>query len=675
MDAWNVCPTVPPPSNLDHSGRMVWLALGGYPRLAADTLLSPGVGGRLETVVKDAIRQLNLQFVDSPSARKGCYETLIETALNLTGLERKRALFSDGETEVVLRQLIETLRGWEAKERKEGGSPCVAEVVQSQILGMKKVLFGQGMVSKMGEAIEGSLDANNLAESFVLASRREIQGNVYYKIADEELSKLGNDSATGLRWLRHLGAVQVSSNPVIAARAYEELPELWEKFSSILISHAEWRDNSEKFGDEIAMFATVAALLPNLLDFRPIALLSDFREGMVSIQLNPYRAESKEGSLRDAQKIYSILKEILVLYDAHLWGDAAKVGGRPNVVFKVASASAVAIEITEALDGLGIGTNNTVTFTVSQEIELAMAAMNGLAKAHRSGTPITRVYVTNMEGRLEDHLRETEAATLLKECLEGTSEPGALIKQLAMSLGVQEEVEKVGTIDEKVAMLCARRNLKTLSENWFADLIPKNYDVSQMEKDIRWAGIFVTRRVYGLAFGPRAAENWSKHLQVKFGLSADQAREVVSKVDLLPASKRREADTYQVLGGKRTENLTNTEFPDQQLKVWNYSHTPGFKLSDFENTLAAPPDPGVLSRLRAIEDFRRAYELTERLSEDLSRIGIEVPAEKEGLGPEQWDSYGPVQKTMREFKGAYLGFKNKLVDSVGQPQTIGGVVS
>jgi hypothetical protein len=648
---------------------VVWLALGGYPRLAADNILSKAIEGKLEAIVGNVIRQLNLEFVKSPSTRKWCYDTLIEVALNLTGLERKRSCFSDEETETVLKELVEALRGWETQERKEGGSLAITEVVQAQIVAMKKVLFGQGMVSKMGEAIEGTLDAKNLAESFVLSSRREIQGNVYYKIVDEELSKLGNDSATGLRWLRHMGAVQVSSNPVIAARAYEELPDLWEKFSIVRTSHPEWRVSPEKFGDEIAMYATITALLPNLLDFRPIALLSDFKEGMVSIQLNPYRAQSLEGSLTDARTIYSILRDILALYDAHLWGGAAAgVGGRPNVVFKVASASAVAVEITQALDSLGIGTNNTVTFTVSQEIELAMAAMNGLAKAWRSGIPTTRVYITNMEGRLEDHLRETAAAKLLKEYLERTGKPDASLRQLAETLHIQQEVENAGTVDEKVAILCARRNLKDLSDDWFANLIPEGHNLRQMERDIRWSGIFVTRRVYGLAFGPAPAEKWAEHLQAKFGLPADQARDVVSNVDLLPASKRREDDTYQVLGGRHTESLTNTEFPDQQLKVWTYSRTPGFKLSDFENTLASPPDLGVLSRLLTMEDFRKAYELTERLSEELSRIGIEVPAENAGLGPAQWNSYGPVQKTMREFMGAYLGFRNKLLESVGQVQ-------
>jgi len=675
MDPWNVCPAIPPPSNLDRSGRLVWLALGGYSRLAADTILSKSLQGKLETVIGNAIRQLNIEFLKSPSARKSCYETLIETALNLVGLESKRAGFSEGENEAVLEEIVGALKGWEAQERKEGGPLAAREVVQSQIVGMKKVLFGQGMVSKMGELIEGSVDDGRVAESFLRASKNEIQGNVYYKIVDQGLSKLGNDSATGLRWLRHLGAVQVSSNPVIAARAYEELPDLWERFTPVIAAHPEWRDDSSKLGDEIAMFATINGLLPNLLDFRPIALLSDFEEGMVSIQLNPFKAGSKEESVEDALKIYSILREILLLYDAHLTGGSDFEGrGRPNVVFKVASGSAIAIETTEALDRLGIGTNNTVTYTVSQEITMAQAAMRGLACARRVGVPITRVYVTNMEGRLEDHLREAQAAKLLKEHLSATGDADRRIREIADKLGVQGELEKVGTRDEKIALLCARKNLKFLTEGWFASQITASADLAQMEKDIRWAGVLVTRRVFGLAFGPKAARKWERHLGATMGLSAEQAKDVVSKIDLLPASKRREDDTYQVLGGRTTENLTNTEFPDQQLRVWLHSREPGFALANFENSIASS-EPEVLARLLAMEDFRRAYELTRQLSRELNEIGIEAPKEDGGLEPEQWDSYGPVVKTMQEFKGAYLAFKNKLEQSLEQRQTVSPFVN
>ena len=649
---------------------MVWLALGGYPRLAADTILIKSVKGKIGTVVGNAIRQLNLEFLESQSTRKHCYETLIETALNLTGLERKRAGFSDGDTEAVLGEIVEALKGWEAQERKEGVSLIITEVVQSQIMGMKRVLFGQGMVSKMGESVERSIDAESVAESFLSASRNEVQGNVYYKIVDQGLSKLGNDSATGLRWLRHLGAVQVSSNPVIAARAYEELPDLWQKFEPVIAAHPEWRDDPSKSGDEVAMLATVNGLLPNLLDFRPIALLSDFEEGMVSIQLNPFKAGSKEESVGDALKIYSILQDILLLYDAHLMGGSDFEGrGRPNVVFKVASGNAVALETTEALDKLGIGTNNTVTYTVSQEIMVARAAMKGLAGARLAGIPPTRVYVTNMEGRLEDHLREVQAAVLLKQHLGETDDADQRIREIAERLGLRGELEGAGTLDEMIALLCARKNLKTLTEDWFASLVPASANLARMEQDIRWAGILVTRRVFGLAFGPRAAPIWEKHLQATMGLSLDQAKDAVSRVDLLPASKRREDDTYQVLGGKATKNLTNTEFPDQQLKVWLHSRKSAFDLSDFENSIARS-EPEVLARLLALEDFRKAYELTGQLSKELNELGIDVPREDGGLEPGQWDSYGPVVKTMREFKGAYLTFRNRLVQSLEQRQTV-----
>jgi len=169
---------------------------------------------------------------------------------------------------------------------------------------MKMVLSGKGMVAKMAEEIESSLAQDELSKSFIEASKKAIQSNVYYRIVDAGLSKFGNDSATGLRWARHLGAVQVSSNPVIAARAYEEIAELWHKFEIVASTHAEWQRDPEKYADEIALYGTVVSLLPNILDFRPIALLSNFKDGMVSIQLNPRKASSVEESMRDAKVLH-----------------------------------------------------------------------------------------------------------------------------------------------------------------------------------------------------------------------------------------------------------------------------------------------------------------------------------------------------------------------------------
>jgi transaldolase len=669
LKVWGAFPDTPLPTGMDRSGRLAWLAMAGYPNLGADTLLSREMPGKLEGVVGNAIRLLNSEFITNPGSRKRCYEVLIEAALNLIGLERKRAGFTEEESGAALEDTRAALREWESLERRESDSPAIQGVTRALISDMKKVLFGRGMVSKMGEEIERSLEGNDIADSFILACKKSIQENVYYDIVDSGLSKIGNDSATGLRWLRHLGAVQVSSNPVIAARAFEEAPELWQKFMEVLDVHPEWRENPDECGDEVAMFATVVALLPNLLDFRPIALLSDFREGMVSIQLNPYKAGSVRESVGDARRIYQILTEILEQYDQYLMGAADFEGrGRPNVVFKVAGGEVAAIEVTESLNGMGIGTNNTVTYTVSQEITLAMAAMRGLAGAKGRGIPITRVYVTNMEGRLEDHLRETQGAELLLEHLKGAPDPDKLLEEIAGGLGVQDDVRKGRTVEERTAILCARKNLGSLTDGWFAALVGGKQDLARMEADIRWAGILVTRRAFGIAFSQDATSKWAAYLGSAFGLSRERAENAVAMVDLLPASKRREEDTLQVLGGKGTERLTNTEFPDQQLKVWTRSRQEGFRLSDFENSIEAKPDEEMLRRLLGIEDFRKAFELTPELSAELNQIGIKVPAEEGGIAPGQWASYGPAVKTLLEFKMAYSAFRDKLVSSVAGPR-------
>ncbi|NIM44189.1 MAG: hypothetical protein GTN80_00560, partial [Nitrososphaeria archaeon] len=73
--------------------------------------------------------------------------------------------------------------------------------------------------------------------------------------------------------------------------------------------------------------------------------------------------------------------------------------GRPNIVFKVAGESPVATNITTSFNRMGIGTNNTVTYTVAQEVTLIIAAMKGMAYALKMGIPISQVYETNMGGR------------------------------------------------------------------------------------------------------------------------------------------------------------------------------------------------------------------------------------------------------------------------------------
>ncbi|MFI5420401.1 MAG: transaldolase family protein, partial [Nitrososphaerales archaeon] len=469
------------------------------------------------------------------------------------------------------------------------------------------------------------------------------------------------------RWARHLGAVQVSSNPVIAARAYEEIADLWKSFEIVASAHPEWQNDPEKFADEIALYGTVNSLLPNILDFRPIALLSNFKDGMVSIQLNPRKAGSVEGSLEDALKFYSILREILERYDAYLAPNSrTKENARPNIVFKVSTSGDDGIRLTESLDKRGIGTNNTVTFTVAQEIRVALVAMRGLADALKAGIPITTIYITNMEGRLEDYLREVQGSKLLAQHLKTVEEREARISSIAQKVGAIGDLKNTSSAEQQINLLCSKKYLKSLGDDWFVEALGRENvaQLKQMEGDIRMSGIYVTRRVFQLLFKSTVNPTLVQYLKEQFGLSEVDASKVVNAVDLLPASKRRAEDTYLVLADKQTSNLTNTEFPDHQMKVLQKSRESGFQLDAYENSIAATPDQDILQRLLEIPDFQKAYEMNLGLVAELNAIGIAVPVEKNGVEPEEWASYGPVRKTMDEFTGAYVSFQAKLLGSV-----------
>ncbi|RLE84821.1 MAG: hypothetical protein DRJ41_02415, partial [Thermoprotei archaeon] len=431
MDAYSVLisskrETLPsPPPVSDHIGLVVFSALKGYTELAADHLLNPELKGRLVEVLGGIVRQLNLEFMKAQGydeerrirVRGYAYDVLVEIALNLLGMERVWVGFSDEEVKRALSLIRETVRIWEDLERKENSRPLIAQaVVKMKIEDMKKVLSARpgrkSMTSFIGERVEKEICEDRPVESFIETMEREIKNNVYYVMSREGMCRFGNDYAIGLRWLRRLGYVQVSTNPVLAAVAYDDDPSLWEKFKDYLRRHPELLDDPDSKADELAMAATMVALWPNMEVFRPVAFLKNFADGMISYQLNPNVANSVEGSLRDALKIYSATQEYFFRYDEYLlWGWPGYVErGRPNIVFKVAGSSPAAIDITRELESLGIGTNNTVTFTVTQEVALILAKIEGMAKAAKRGIRTTKVYETNMGGRLEDHLREIVAA-------------------------------------------------------------------------------------------------------------------------------------------------------------------------------------------------------------------------------------------------------------------------
>ena len=54
-----------------------------------------------------------------------------------------------------------------------------------------------------------------------------------------------------------------------------------------------------------------------------------------------------------------------------------------------------------------------------------------------------------------------------------------------------------------------------------------------------------------------------------------------------------------------------------------------------------------------MEDFRKAYEINSELAEVFKEVGIQGDFGLGGLNPSDWPEFGPVQKTLTEFKAAY----------------------
>lgn len=644
---------------LDNHQNFIFLSMR-YPQLAADSLLKKEVCGNMPMIILEAIQQFSSISREEKDSQRFS-ETLVEVCLNVFGLESKRIGLSSQEKDEIAKIILDFFRG--------RGESVLRPIIDKVLSDLERVLSGKSLASQIAKNIKEKLDENNLAESFIAALKSEIQENVYYKMAEQGFSKFGNDSATGLRIVRHFDFIQVSSNPVIAAKAYEEFAELWNYFDEIVKANPEWQKNPEKYAEDLTLFATINSILPNILTFRPLALLSDFQDGLVSYQLNPFFAENSGASIDDAKKICSILKDVLYFYDQWLGWDVSKWQGRPNIVFKVAASSPTAVEITKKLNEIGIGTNNTVTYSVSQEITLLLAEAEGMARAVKKGIIPTQVYETNMIGRTEDNLREVEAEKLMEKLSNEELEQLAALVMGEVPAGPPDTLTRVMRAgknrQELTKALCAKKYFKSLDDQRLVEALKKYLGeetgniLKRMESDIQQSGIFVTRKVYQIFF-----ENKPKILEwlgKKFKLSHEQAELIFDRIDLLPASKRRAGDTYFVLG---TPNITNTEFPDQQMKVYLMSKEGDFNLEKHRQSIGAEIDSEVIKRLLEMNDFQKIYESTPELNKILREIGINSLLGDRGMNVKNWKNYGAVQKTMIEFQKAYRDFQNRVLQFV-----------
>jgi hypothetical protein len=110
--------------------------------------------------------------------------------------------------------------------------------------------------------------------------------------------------------------------------------------------------------------------------------------------------------------------------------------------------------------------------------------------------------------------------------------------------------------------------------------------------------------------------------------------------------------------------MVHTEFPDHQENVRTLSEMPRFRLREYDSSISKTFPPQFLQRLRQIKDFCRAYDINPELAGIFKSAGIVGDFGKEGLKPEEWSEFGPVQKTLAEFKTAYDNFQKEMVTAV-----------
>ena len=91
------------------------------------------------------------------------------------------------------------------------------------------------------------------------------------------------------------------------------------------------------------------------------------------------------------------------------------------------------------------------------------------------------------------------------------------------------------------------------------------------------------------------------------------------------------------------------------------SENPQFSLEEHGESISHAFPAGILEQLTQVEDFRKAFEINSELAERFKEVGISEEMGLKGLTPSEWPEFGPVQKTLAEFKNAYDNFQKEMV--------------
>jgi hypothetical protein len=282
-----------------------------------------------------------------------------------------------------------------------------------------------------------------------------------------------------------------------------------------------------------------------------------------------------------------------------------------------------------------------------------------MAAAVKKGIRPTQLYMTNMGGRFESHLRADALLRYFAKLKKKLGEKAALVRvaALARANGSSEKVKAAEKYEDKVFAATCYASLKSIDGNVIKALagVADKKQLEQLEDDLRKSGTLVARRVWHIFFSEKNREKWIAYLCGVLMLSEYQARFIMSRLNYLPASKRRATDTYWTL---TAQNMVHTEFGNHQEAVLEMSQREDFELLDYVESIRDDFGPDVVKRLSALPDFITGYELTTELNNILQSAGICGDFGKRGHTPAKWKEFGSVKKTSAEFRAAYNNFKS-----------------
>jgi transaldolase len=211
--------------------------------------------------------------------------------------------------------------------------------------------------------------------------------SLLHQMTLEQPTQFWNDSCEvdSLKRAIEHGATGATSNPVIVLEAIEADRPRWLEITAALVREHPAESEEDLAWRIVARAATEAAAL-----LEQVFEAHDGRAGRLSVQVNPRHYTDAQRMVAHAEELYGLA---------------------PNMAIKV-PAVAAGIEAMEELTARGVVVNATVCFTLPQAIAVAEAIERGLKRAKAGGLETERLtpWVTIMVGRLDDHLRDQQAA-------------------------------------------------------------------------------------------------------------------------------------------------------------------------------------------------------------------------------------------------------------------------